>query len=261
MLLSRKATVTPLIICACILGVGLIQLPRLEKLLNSKKSASLESLEKDVKAEKIKLDFLKKVPSFGYDNLMGDWVYLNFLQYFGDDEIRDKTGYGLSPEYFELILERDPRFLAAYRSLSVSTSLYAAMPERAIALSEKGLKSLSPWVPEKSYYVWRYKGTDELLFLGNPQAAEHSFATAANWAKNFSDEESQFVAASSQKTAEFLKRNPQSKYAQIATWAMVLNNQIDEKTRKRAIKEIETLGGKVIKTPEGNSKIVFPPKD
>jgi hypothetical protein len=61
MLLSRKATVTPLIICACILGVGLIQLPRLEKLLNSKKSASLESLEKDVKAEKIKLDFLKKV--------------------------------------------------------------------------------------------------------------------------------------------------------------------------------------------------------
>ncbi|MFN6538140.1 MAG: hypothetical protein RM021_017580 [Nostoc sp. EkiNYC01] len=261
MLLSRKGIVTPFIICACILGVGLIQFPRLEKLLNSQKSASLETLEKDIKSEKISLDFLKKMPSFGYKNLIGDWVYLNFLQYFGDDEVRDKTGYSLSPEYFEVILERDPRFLAAYRSLSISTSLYAAMPERAIAISEKGLKSLSPWVPEKSYYVWRFKGTDELLFLGNPQAAEHSFATAANWAKNFSDEESQFVAASSEKTAEFLSRNPNSKYAQIATWAMVLNNQVDEKTRKRAIREIEALGGKVIQTPEGNSKIVFPPKD
>ncbi|BAY75333.1 hypothetical protein NIES25_17760 [Nostoc linckia NIES-25] len=261
MLLLRKGIVTPFIICACILGVGLIQFPRLEKLLNSKKSASLETLEKDIKSEKTTLNFLKKVPSFGYDNLIGDWVYLNFLQYFGDDEVRDKTGYSLSPEYFEVILERDPRFLAAYRSLSVSTSLYAAMPERAIALSEKGLKYLSPSVPEKSYYVWRYKGTDELLFLGNPQAAEQSFGTAANWARNFSDEESQFVAVSSQKTAEFLSRNPNSKYAQIATWAIVLNNQVDEKTQKRAISEIEALGGKVIKTPEGNSKIVFPPKD
>lgn len=83
----------------------------------------------------------------------------------------------------------------------------------------------------------------------------------ANWAKIFSDEESQMIAATSQKTAEFLSRNPKSKYAQIATWSMVLNNQIDEKTRKRAISEIEALGGKVIKTPEGNSKIIFPPKD
>ncbi|MDZ8187441.1 MAG: hypothetical protein RMX96_21660 [Nostoc sp. ChiSLP02] len=261
MLLSRKAIVTPFVICACILGVGLIQSPKLEKLLNSKKSVSLATLEKDIKLEKVSLDFLKKMPSFGYDNLIGNWVYINFLEYFGDDEVRDQTGYSLSPEYFEVILERDPRFLAAYQSLSISTSLYAAMPERAIALSEKGLKSLSPWVPERSYYVWRYKGTDELLFLGNPKAAQKSFTTAANWAKNYSDEESQFVGAASQRTAEFLSRNPKSKYAQIATWAMVLNNKVDDKTRKRAIRAIEALGGKVVKTPEGTNKIIFPPKD
>ncbi|WP_392531543.1 hypothetical protein [Nostoc sp. C117] len=261
MLLSRKAIVTPLIVCMCILGVGLIQLPRLQKLLKSKQSASLETLEKDIKSENIRLHFLKKMPTFGYDNIIADFVYLNFVQYFGDDEVRDKTGYSLSPEYFEVILERDPRFLAAYQSLSISTSLYAAMPERTIALSEKGLKSLSPWVPEKSYYVWRYKGTDELLFLGNPHAAEQSFATAAKWARNFSDEESQFIATSSQKTADFLKRNPNSKYAQIATWAIILNNQVDKKTEKRAIREIEALGGKIIITPEGIRKIAFPPKD
>jgi preprotein translocase subunit SecG len=261
MLLPRKAIVTPLIICVCILGVVLIQLPQLQKLINSKQSASLETLEKEIKSEKTRLNFLQKIPGFGYDNFIADLVYLSFLQYFGDDEIRDKTGYSLSPEYFEVILERDPRFLAAYRSLSISTSLYAAMPERAIALSEKGLKSLSPSVPERSYYIWRYKGVDELLFLGNAKAAQQSFATAANWASKFSDPESQLVANTSQRTAEFLSRNPNSKYAQISTWSMVLNNQVDERTQKRAIKEIEALGGKVITTPEGNNKIVFPPKD
>ncbi|MBC6433985.1 hypothetical protein FM036_26440 [Nostoc sp. HG1] len=261
MLLSRKAIATPFIICVCILGVGLIQFPQLQKLINSKESASLEVLEKEIKSESIRLNFLQKMPSFGYDNFIADLVYLNFLQYFGDDQVRDKTGYSLSPEYFEVIIERDPRFLAVYQSLSISTSLYAAMPERAIALSEKGLKSLSPWIPEKSYYVWRYKGIDELLFLGNAQAAQKSFATAANWASNFSDAESQLIANSSQKTAEFLSRNPNSKYAQISTWAMVLNNQVDQRTQKRAIKEIEALGGKVITTTEGANKILFPPKD
>ncbi|MEH2253136.1 hypothetical protein [Nostoc sp.] len=261
MLLSRQTFATPLVACICILGVGLIQFPQLQKLINSKQSASLETLEKEIKAENLRLNFLQKMPSFGYDNFIADLVYLNFLQYFGDDEVRDKTGYSLSPEYFKVILERDPRFLAAYRSLSISTSLYAAMPERAIALSEKGLKSMSPSVPEKSYYVWRYKGIDELLFLGDAQAAQQSFATAANWASKFSDTESQLTANTSQKTAEFLSRNPNSKYAQIATWAMVLNNQVDQRTQKRAIMEIEALGGKVITTPEGTHKIIFPPKD
>ncbi|MEH2317157.1 hypothetical protein [Nostoc sp.] len=261
LLLSRNAFATSLVACVCILGVVLIQFPQLQKLINSKKSASLETLEKEIKSEKLSLNFLQKMPSFGYDNFIGDLIYLNFLQYFGDDEVRDKTGYSLSPEYFEVIIERDPRFLAVYRSLSISTSLYAAMPERAIALSEKGLKSLSPWIPEKSYYVWRYKGIDELLFLGNAQAAQKSFATAANWASNFSDAESQLIANTSQRTAEFLSRNPNSKYAQISTWAMVLNYQVDQRTRKRAIRAIEALGGKVITTPEGTNKIVFPPKD
>ncbi|WP_375512791.1 hypothetical protein [uncultured Nostoc sp.] len=261
MLLSRQAFATPFVICMCILGVGLIQFPQLQKLINSNQSASLETLDKEIKAENIRLNFLKKTPTFGYNNFIADLVYLNFIQYFGDDQVRDKTGYSLSPEYFEIILERDPRFLAAYRSLSISTSLYAGMPERAIALAEKGLKSLSPSVPEKSYYVWRYKGVDELLFLGNAKAAEQSFAMAANWASKFSDPESQMIAHTSQKTAEFLSRNPNSKYAQIATWAIILNNQVDERTQKRAIREIEALGGKVLTTPEGTHKIVFPPKD
>jgi hypothetical protein len=257
---SRKAVTTSLLICLCILGVGSLQLPRLKKLLKNNQTASIETLEQEVNAEKQRLHLLQKMPAFGYNNLMANWVYLSFLQYFGDDEVREKTGYRLSPEYFEVILKNDPRFITAYLGLSTSTSMYAGMPEKSIELMEKGLQSLSPWIPENSYYVWRYKGIDELLFLGDSSAAQESFATAAEWANNHTDEESKQVAAISQSTNDFLRRNPDSKYAQIATWAIVLNNPVDPKTRKRAITAIEALGGKVIVTPQGN-KIQFPPKD
>jgi hypothetical protein len=253
--LSRQAFVTPCVIFLCILGVGLLQFPRMQKLLNSDTTVSSETLAKEINSEKLRLNFLKKLPSFGYDNLIADWVYLSFLQYFGDDPVRNKTGYSLSPEYFEVILEHEPRFIPAYLSLSVSTSMYAAMPERSIDLMERGLKSLSPWVPKKSYYVWRYKGIDELLFLGNLPAAKQSFLKSASWASKHSDQESQQVAFVSQKTTEFLNKNPSTKNAQIAGWTLVLNNSVDEKTRKKAISTIEALGGKVIVNPDGTTKI------
>ncbi|MEA5574903.1 hypothetical protein [Anabaena sp. UHCC 0451] len=261
MLLSREFLITPLVACFCILGISLSQVPRLQELLSSQKSMSIETLEKDQQKEGLRLGLLQQMPSFSYDNLIADWVYIDFLQYFGDNEVREKIGYSLSPEFFEIILKHDPKFLEAYLGLSVSSSLYAGMPERSIALMDKGLKSLSPKLPKKSYYIWRYKGTDELLFLGDSQAASKSFLTAAEWAGKYDDQESKNIVSISQATAKFLKRNPDSKFARIATWTMVLQNNVDDKTRKRAIKEIENLGGKVVINDDGVPAITLPEKD
>jgi hypothetical protein len=229
----------------------------MHKLLSDKPTNTVEALERKIKADEVRLQFLKKIPTFGYDNLIANWIYLNFLQYFGDDEIRDKTGYGLSPQYFEVILKRDPRFVNAYLALSTSASMYAGMPEKSVKIMNKGLESLNPWVPKNSYYIWRYKGVDELLFLGDSTAARKSFANASEWASKHSDEESKLAASLSGQTAEFLKTNRNSKYAQISAWGMVLSHGTNKKTYQRAIREIEALGGKVISTPRGN-QIQFP---
>lgn len=253
---SLAASVTVLL---CVFGIVSLQLPQLHQLTESK-TITKELLIRETEAEKVRLNLLKQLPSFGFDNLIANWVFLNFLQYFGDDEIRAKTGYSLSPEYFEIILERDPRFLDAYLFLSSSTSLYAGMPERSIALMEKNLKLLSPTVPQRSYYIWRYKGIDELLFLGNSSAAQQSFTTAAQWASVYPDEESKQVTAISQKTAEFLSRNPKSRSAQIGAWTMVLSNPVDTATRNLAVSRIKALGGEVIITLDGVVQ-VKPPKE
>lgn len=260
----NQSLVAPTVALLCLLAIGGLQFPRLSKLITRIKIASNEEFKREVNAEQLQLNLIKKIPSLGYENLIANWVFLDFLQYFGDDLARQQTGYSLSPEYFEIIVDRDPRFLGAYISLSSSISLYAGLPKQSIVLMEKGLKSMSPTIPPKSYYVWRYKAIDELLFLEDIKAAQTSFAMAGQWASHNSDPESQNVAAISRGTAQFLAGNPDKKRirtAQEGAWASVLVNALntnDDRTRQRIIHEIEARGGKVAITPEGQIKVQLP---
>jgi len=242
------------------MAVGVLQVPQLDYLKHKAKTASPAQLKREVAAEQVRLDLLQKLPAFGFDNLLANWILLDFIKYFGDDEVRAVTGYRLSPEYFEVIVDRDPRFLDIYYFLPTAVSIYAAMPEKSVALIAKGLKSLTPKVPPGSYYVWRQKGIDELLFLGDAGSARQSFEKAAEWASVYDDEESKRVAIISRQNAEFLARNPKSKNAQVSAWTMVLTNAVDLRSRQIAISRIQALGGKVIITPEGKLA-VQPPKE
>ncbi|KJH71511.1 hypothetical protein [Aliterella atlantica] len=259
---SLKQLISVSIVAVLSIGVIVVlQLPLLKELANKAQTDSVADLNKDLESERIRLTVLQKLPSFGFRNIIADYTFINFAPYFGDDEARAKTGYALSPEYFEVIINRDPYFLDAYRFLSSSTTLYAGMPERTVALMEKGLKSLSPQVPKNSYYIWRYKGTDELLFLGDSQAARQSFETAGKWADTYSDKDSKYISQLSYQTAQFLAKNPNSKSAQVSAWSLVLNNAFDDRVRKIAISRIQALGGKVSITPDGQLKVQPPKKD
>ena len=256
-----RSLATVVVASLAILAVGSLQSSQLKKIQNSSALGSPAELNKQVELEKANLNALQKIPGFGFNNLLADWAFLNFIQYFGDDPAREVTGYGISPEYFEVIIERDPKFLDAYFFIPTSISIYAAMPEKSVKLMEQGLKSLSPQISPKSYYLWRQKGIDELLFLGNAKAAQQSFETAANWASVYPDQESQQLAAFSRKTAQFIARNPKSKQAQVQAWTIVLTSAVDDRTRKIAISRILALGGKVSLTPEGSVNVRMPKED
>jgi tetratricopeptide (TPR) repeat protein len=179
----------------------------------------------------------------------------------GDTEVRQKAGFASAMEYFDAILTHDPRFLYGYFYLSSTGSLYAGEPERSVEIMNRGLKSLSPKVPDRSYYIWRLKAVDELLFLGNIPAARNSMQNAANWARQNTDRESQNVAQLSQNTATYLSRNPNSKQAQFDAWNMVLNAAVDDFVTQRAIVGIRSIGGKVTISPTGEFQVQAPAKD
>ncbi|MFE4107917.1 MAG: hypothetical protein ACTS3T_10800 [Almyronema sp.] len=231
---------------------------RLNAILTSGNSlAAVEVSTAQETSERLRLAVLRQLPSFGFNNLVADWAFLNFLQYFGDDAVREQVGYTISPYYFEVIVEKDPRFIEPYLYLSNSVSMYAAQPNVAVALMDKGLPFLKPQVPPKSYLVWRYKGIDELLFLGDGEAAQKSFALAADWAEASSDPQSNAVAEASRNTAEFLARNPSSKAAQVSAWASILVRAVDDRTRAIAIRNIESLGGTITADQQGRVTVDF----
>ncbi len=246
---------------ACLVSVIALQSSELDRRRASQQIPSAEEIQRAEEAERAQLALLRRMPSLGFDNMIANLTFLQFLQYFGDTPARNQTNYSLSPEYFEVILDRDPRFLQAYFFLSGSTTLYAGMPERTVEILERSLQQLSPHNPPGSYYIWRYKGTDELLFLGQPEAAKLSFARAAAWASMYSDPESQAVAEASRQTAEFLEQNPNSRSAQISAWSTVLTNAFDANTQELAITRIEALGGQVSRDEQGRLQISLPPED
>ncbi len=226
-----------------------------------KEQLTAEEYEKQQQLEKIQLNVYKGLPSFGYGNLLADWFYLRFIQYFGDGEARKQTGYPLSPDYFQLVVDNDPSFVDANLKLAVSTSLFAGLPQKSVQFLEKSLENTpsqitSPMYPP--YYLWIYKGVDELLFLGDVDAAKYSNTMAANWADTYPDEASKNVAKRRQETVQFLENNPNSRIAQIGAWSQVLNSAINEETVERALGEIQALGGEISVTPEGNLNVRIP---
>ncbi|NMF85543.1 hypothetical protein E1H13_19805 [Nodosilinea sp. P-1105] len=217
----------------------------------------LSGLQIQEKKDITSLELLRLTPDFGYRNLIANWSFLNFLQYFGNADVRNKIGYRASPEFFEVIIKNDPYFILSYLYLSTSTSLFAGDPDRAVDLMTQGISTMTPETPERGYLVWRYMGIDQLLFLGDGEAARESFATAADWADQSTLPEAESVAQASRQTAHFLEQNPTSKAAQISAWVQIASFAVDNETRRQAVERIESLGGEVLADERGRITVRY----
>lgn len=238
--------------------LGLIQRAELKATDQKEYITSLDSYQKQEEINMTsRLRVFRDLPSFGFRNTMANWAFVQFLLYFGDDEARQASGYKLNPDFFEGIVEHDPFFTKFYIFLSGSVTTYSGLPERTVEIMDKGLNHLAPNKPVDSYYVWRYKAADELLFLGKGSDAQHSYEMAAKWAAQSKDVNSSLISQLSSQTASFLSKDPDSKIARIDSWASILTSALDDNTRKRAISKIQELGGNVIIAENGQLQIEY----
>ncbi|MEG3936732.1 MULTISPECIES: hypothetical protein [unclassified Microcoleus] len=208
--------------------------------------------------EALRLKMLKTLPSFGFDNLMADWTFLKFLQYFGDDEARDVTGYNLSQDYFDIITRRDPKWADIYLFLSTAVSFYQGKPETAIKLIERGTNALSRQNHPQAWIVWRTKGIDELLLLGDIPDSIHSHEMAADWVENTADGPK--LAPIFRATADYLRRDPDSVPVRFNAWSTVYAQTTDKLVRQRAKQALVKLGAQVKKDKDGNESFILPPR-
>lgn len=219
---------------------------------------SAASFKQSEQQEGLRLKMLKTFPTFGFDNLVADWTFLKFLQYFGDDEARDVTGYRLSVDYFDIITRHDPRWVDIYPFLSIAVSFYQAKPEIAVKLMERGTGALSPQIDPQAWRVWRNKGLDELLLLGDTNESARSHEMAAQWVE--ATPEGQKLAPIFRATADFLRRDPDSVPVRFAAWSSVYYQTSDKLVRMRARQALVKLGAVVQKDRNGNETFSLPPR-
>lgn len=199
------------------------------------------------------LELRNKAPKFGFNNLVADLTYLEFIQYFGDKSARKVTGYSLAPEYFELIANHDPQFTQAYLTLSTATSVYAGKPEETVDFMNQIL-SLHTVPIEGSHLMWTFKAMDESIFLGDIPAAQESYEQAA---ESVLQQESislsqQYDLATLESAkiirdkAKFLATKPDPTQTQIFAWQSVLPNVVKESEKQEIRDRIKSLEAKLV---------------
>ncbi|HSF76114.1 MAG TPA: hypothetical protein VLA84_20115 [Microcoleus sp.] len=219
-----------------------------------------QAAQQEAQQEALRLKMLKTIPSFGFDNLIADWTFLKFLQYFGDDEAREVTGYNLSQDYFDIVTQRDPRWADIYLFLSTAISFYQGKPETAVKFIERGTRALavSPQLHSQSWIVWRTKGLDELLLLGDIPDSIRSHEMAADWVEG--SPEGPELAPMFRATAEYLRRDPDSVPVRFMAWSTVYAQTTDKLVRQRAKQALVKLGAQVQKDKDGKESFILPPR-
>jgi hypothetical protein len=182
---------------------------------------------------------------------------LQFIQYFGDTEARNVTGYSVVTDYFETVIERDPNFVRSHLVMSSANSLFAVEPEKTIELINKALKTVKPNTPYYPFFLWTYKATDEILFLGDLKAAKDSYTMAANWTELRQDELGQELSRRYQQTIQFLGTNPDPTQAQFGAWLSILSSSQDRKTQDYVLNKLKSLGAEI--TIDANGKLQIKP--
>lgn len=241
---------TMVIACMASVGIVLLQFYGLQRLNQGQIDPQAEE-----KQEALRLKLLKKTPTFGYDNLIADWTLLKFLQYFGDEVAREKTGYNLSQDYFDIVTKLDPQWVDIYLFLTNALSIYEGKPKVSVEYLTRGTNALSPEIDPKAWQLWRFKGIDQILFLGDTKGAIYSHEMAADWVAQTPDRD---FASLFTDTAEFLKKDPDNKLIRINAWLWIYYQSPDEKVKERAKKELITLGAKVEEGMDGKIKFVLP---
>jgi hypothetical protein len=206
--------------------------------------------------ESLRLKALGRIPAGGltFNNLIADGTFLSFLQYYGDDEARKQTGYSISPQYFDVITRRDPRFVESYLFLSGVLSYQLGQPDLAMQYRQRGTDVLSPQQHPGAAAVWEFQALDRLLLTNDVPGAIAAYEQAASWAAASTDPEVRKVESVFRRFAAFLKTDPDSRLIRFTAWVTIYQQAVairDQATQTRVRQAILDLGGTEFKNTKG----------
>jgi hypothetical protein len=234
--------------------VPLVILATLAFLVFMLQSAAIDHSKSQASDEKIDavLSVGKSLPSFGYRNLLADLLWLRFVQYYGDVQARERTGYRYSYEYLNLITDRDPRFEKAYLFANLAVTYQMVRTDLSEKLLLKGIAH-NP----KSYQIWQARGFLHFLYTGDLPKAAYAFRKNAGLAVSQEGNAKQQWANYWINIARSIELpNVDTRYTRRKIWEEIFNSALDRQTRRMALVYLNTLGVRV--DQDGHLQEIFP---
>lgn len=191
----------------------------------------------------------------GAKNLGVSWLWLEFIQYYGDTPSRAQTGHGLSLKYLDRIIALDPQFLTVYPWVT-SVAFSGGVPDEAEKLIDQGLKSLTREQHPQAWKLLVDKAVIQFLLKGNSAQGTKNYYAAADWLDAIGQEAEAHAFRS---LGGRLEASPNSRRVRFDIWLTVLQGTADPETRKRAIIELGKLGGEFVFSPDGQLERIIPP--
>ncbi|AGY56329.1 hypothetical protein [Gloeobacter kilaueensis] len=166
-----------LLLVACSFGLAVLWLQRPSLTPTSDRVAGINQ------PTRLPAPFVLHSRAFGWRNLLADWLWLQYVQYFGDVAARKKSGYGLSAEYIQAITALDPAFIFAATQANYAVAEQMGAPKEAIAILTAAAKR-NPGRADAlgmpgSWYLWRLAGSVAFRHLGHYRQAAAYFERAA----------------------------------------------------------------------------------
>lgn len=197
-----------------------------------------------------------------YSNLAADWLWLRFVQYFGDFFARQETGYGLSQDYLETAVKLDPSFLDAYLFSTFAFAWKQALPQKAIDLLMEGTKHIQPDEQVDAYRLWYRIALIEALWIGDAASAQYAFEQTAQSIESLSLEQIDradivLIPNNLRDLGEQFATNPRSAQVRFDIWMQVLAEAATQEARQLALSQLELVGG-LERLPSGELRFVRP---
>ncbi|HEY9732224.1 MAG TPA: hypothetical protein V6C89_09935 [Drouetiella sp.] len=175
-----------------------------------------------------------KLAALGFDELIFDWYWLEFIQYLGDRKSRQSDQSAKAERYLDLLSTLDPHFTPTYYFAAIilgGDQNHAANAEKII---DRGIAAN----PE-SWLLPYAAGMNQYLFAHNEKRAARYYQMAAKL-----PEAPDWIG----RQAKILEANIPSIIKEINVWDSMYRSSTDASVKQRALEKLVTLWVKVYKT-------------
>lgn len=172
--------------------------------------------------------------SLGFEKLLADFYWLQFIGYVGDGRSREIDKYERGAEYLQVVTGLDPHFIPAYWYAAFVVGGDADQPARAGELIERGMQSNSD-----SWFLPFIAGVNQCLFARNFGKAANYYLLAARYpgAPNWLSAQ-----------AAILKTDAPRLVKEGHSWLSIYESAMDEKVKEHAREKSVAIWVRIFRT-------------